>query len=184
MPDVATGGERFAFRWARGLAIALGVAAALMLVGVAGMVWGVMAASESWWILPVGAIPLLLAVGFVGVFAWRMTDAFAAVQSDGVRIEFPLSLSGTIPFANISSAAVVGHNFLYGIGIRTNLAGHVALASAWGPSAEFELREPVRTGILPFIWSTHARTLRLTVERPDEFVAAVSARIAATGERS
>lgn len=181
---MTVGGERFAFRWSRGLGVALGLAAGVMLFGVAAMVWGVMAASESWWILPFGAIPLLLAVAFVGVFARRLPGAFAAVQPDGVRIEYPLSLSAIIPYGDIASAAVVGHHFLSGLGIRTNLAGHVALASAWGPSAELELREPVRTGILPYIWWTHAGKLRLTIERPEDFVAAVSARVAATGERS
>ena len=164
-----------AFRWARGLGIALGFAAALMLVGVAGMIWGVSAASEAWWLIPLGVVPLLLAAGFVGVFARRLSSAFAAVQFDGVRVLFPLSVDTVIPFEDIESASVVNHHLIYGLGIRTNLAGHAALATAWGHAAELHLRNPVRTQILPYIWWTHARQLRLTIERPDDFVAEVTA---------
>jgi hypothetical protein len=88
-----------------------------------------------------------------------------------VHVLFPLSLHTTIPFADIESVETVQHSLLYGIGIRTNLAGHVALATAWGPAIQLTLRQPVRTGILPRIWSTHAGQLRLTVERPEDLAA-------------
>ncbi len=170
----------YGFRWARGLAIALGFASVWMLVGVAGMAWGVLADPAMWWLLFIGALPLLLAAAFVAAFARRLPTAFVAMQPDGVRVLYPLSMDTTIPFHEIESAGIVKHHLIYGLGIRTNLAGHVALATASGPAAELRLHTPIRAQILPVIWWTHARQLRLTVERPEEFVAELTARLAAS----
>ncbi len=165
------------------MGLALLLAAFVMLVGVAGMVWGVTAAEEAWWLLLVGVIPLLLAAWFVAAFARYLQSAYVALGGDGVRVSYRPSIDTTIPFADIERADVVRHHIVYGLGIRTNLAGHVALATAWGPAAELTLRTPVRAGILPYIWWTHARTLRLTVERPEEFAADVIRRLDQQGEQ-
>lgn len=161
----------YGFRWARGLGIALGFASVWMLVGVAGMAWGVLVEPAMWWLLLVGALPLLLAAAFVAVFGMRLRDAFVAITPAGVRVLYPLSVDTTIPLRDIESVAVVNHHFISGLGIRTNLGGHVALATAWGLAAELKLHAPVRAGILPVIWWTHATQLRLSIERPEDFEA-------------
>lgn len=172
----------YPFRWAKPVAGVLFVSALLMMTGVVGMVWGVLVAEEAWWLLVVGVIPLLFAAGFVGVFAWCLRSAFVSLELDGVRVCFRPSVNTTIPFADIEHVEMVRHHLIYGLGIRTNLAGHVALATAWGPAPELTLRNRLRTGILPPVWWTRARQLRLTVERPDEFVADLTDRLSQRGK--
>lgn len=168
--------DRYLFRWARPFGVVLLVAAVWMVVGVAAMLFGALAGGDALWIL-VGVPPLSFAAAFVAVFGAKLRSATVEATRDGLRIFFPLSVETTIPFANIIAARVVNHRVLYGLGIRTNLMGHAALATAWGPAAEFDLHEPVRVGILPVIWWTHARKLRLTVENPEELVAFANAMI-------
>lgn len=171
-----THADSYLFRWARPFGVVLLVAAVWMVVGVAGMLFGALAGGEALWIL-VGVPPLSFAAGFVAVFGTKLRSATVEARRDGLRIYFPLSVETTVPIANIVAARVVNHRIFYGLGIRTNLVGHAALATAWGPAAEFELRDPVRVGILPVIWWTHARKLRLTVEHSAELVAFVNAMI-------
>jgi len=166
--------DSYLFRWARPFGVVLLVAAVWMAAGVAGMLFGALAGGEALWIL-VGVPPLSFAAGFVAAFGAKLRSATVEATRDGLCIYFPLSVETTVPFANIVAARVVNHRVLYGLGIRTNLMGHAALATAWGPAAEFDLREPVRVGILPGIWWTHARKLRLTVENSAELVAFATA---------
>lgn len=172
-------GERYPFRWARGFSLALLAAELGFVAGFAGIIFGAVAGESAWILLT--AIPIGLAAAFVGVFALRLRSAHVTLFADHAQVYFPLSMDTEIPYAAIRSARVVNHIFIAGLGIRTNLSGHVALATAWGPSAELELQNPVRAGILPYIWWTHARTLRLTVERPESFVAAISAKLPSPG---
>jgi hypothetical protein len=167
--------DTYAFRWAGGLRLVLGLAAIGMLAGVAGIVWGVLIEPSSWWLLVVAGLPVLLGAAFVAVFAARLPSAFVAIRPAGVRILFPLSVDTTISFDDIERSELVNHYLIYGLGIRTNLMGHVALATASGPAAELKLRRPVRAGILPRIWWTHARELRLTIEQPQAFVEQLNA---------
>lgn len=179
---MAEGADTYRFRWARGVGMALLVAAVCMSFGILGMLWGVLQDSESWWLLIFGALPLFAAAAFVAAFARYLQTACVAIDPGGVRVSYRPSFDGTIPFASIECVELVTHHVIYGIGIRTNLAGHVAFASAWGPAAELTLRSPIRVGILPYIWSTRAEQLRLTVERPEEFVANVTGKLAQQGD--
>ena len=177
---MAAQGERLDFRWSRGFSAFLFVAEAGFLAGIAGVIVGAIA-GESPWVLLI-CVPVGLAAAFVGVFAFRLRQAHVALLPNGLHVYFPMSMDTGIPFDDISAATIVNHRVFYGLGIRTNLVGHVALATAWGLAAELELRKPVRAGILPYVWWTHARKLRLTVERPEVLVAAVAAKLAQPSE--
>jgi hypothetical protein len=74
---------------------------------------------------------------------------------------------------------VVRHRWWEGLGIRTNLYDHVALATVPGPAAEVTFSERQRVTVLPFLPRVGARRLRLTIERPEQLVETINARITA-----
>ncbi|HMO54313.1 MAG TPA: hypothetical protein PJ994_07410 [Tepidiformaceae bacterium] len=169
----------YAFRWARAFSWLLLGTEFLFVAGFVGMVFAVLTASKAWWLI-FPAMLVAFAGVFVALFALGLRGAAVTIERDAIHVRFPTSMDTRIPLANIAGVALVNHGFWYGLGIRTNLVGHVALATAWGPSPELELRQPVRAGILPLIWWTHARSLRLTVEQPQEFVDSLRNRLGRT----
>jgi hypothetical protein len=76
-----------------------------------------------------------------------------------------------MPRTNVLSATIAGHRWWQGLGIRSDLAGTVMLATATGNCAQFELDEPLRVWVIPRILPIRARRLRLSVRDPERLVA-------------
>lgn len=132
-----------------------------------------------------GAIlPLVIAVILGGVFlmtfaaALRAPTSFVAVGDERTRIRFSPFIDRVIPNSQIVAVRVVRHPWWGGIGVRTDLRGTVALATASGPVAEIELREPVRVWAIPRLWALRAERLRLSIRHPEK----LAERFPAAGE--
>ncbi|GIW13089.1 MAG: hypothetical protein KatS3mg062_0528 [Tepidiforma sp.] len=175
MPD---GGAQPAFRFRGGVP----VAAALWLLAIVFFAFaaaGIAAAIRSAEAAAALAAPAAAAAAvLLGHFARGLPAAGASVTPVGLAIRFPIALDCTIPWPELQSAVIVRHPWWQGLGIRLDLRGRVALATLPGQAAELTFRTPQPVTVLPFIARARARSLRLTVERPAELVAAIDRYIA------
>jgi len=167
-PEVPPPGEQFPFRGVRGMQSVLAISLAAMLTGFASMAW--VAFAEPAWPLLVPAALVLLAAVYLVFLLVRLPGAYVTVAGDSLRVRFPGAVDAAIPRASVVSAALANHRWWQGLGIRSDLAGTVMLATATGVAAQFELETPLRIWVIPRILPIRARRLRVTVRDPERLV--------------
>lgn len=159
---------RFGFRGVRGMQ-ALLATVVVLLCGVAGMLWR--QATGGAWILLVTAGFLATVAAYLAWMVARLPNASVIITDESVRFSFPGAVDAAVPRSNVRSVEPADHHWWQGLGIRTDLAGTVMLATATGRSAQFELAEPLRVWVIPRILPIRARRLRLSVDDPGRLVA-------------
>lgn len=169
MTEVPPGGGTFAFRGVRGMQALLVVSAAAMVAGIAGMVWAVVA--EGAWFLLATAALLVMVLAYLVQLLVQLPGACVTVTETEVYVRFPGAVDATMPRSNVLSAGLANHRWWQGLGIRTDLAGTVMLATATGSCAQLELAQPLRVWVIPRILPIRARRLRLSVRDPGRLVA-------------
>lgn len=138
-------------------------------------------AGGDWRALPV-AVVLLLVASWALVTAVRLPGACLRVSAGQTGVRFPGAVDATLDNEAIAAVRVTEwHAFPGGLGVRTDLRGMVALVCAGGAVVEFVLRQPLRIWLIPGVWRARARRLILSVETPDEVVAAYVGRLAGGG---
>jgi hypothetical protein len=116
-------------------------------------------------VLPAATLPAAVAA-WMAIAAVRSTASRVVVEDGVIRVRFAGFTSLTIDAANVASVRVTQHPWWGGLGVRTDLRGTVALATAWGPVTEFELHHPAGIWVIPGTWRLRARRLRVSVEDP------------------
>jgi hypothetical protein len=154
---------------------------AVACAGGAASIAAAVAADGAWPLLPVAAF--MVAVGaFALVTAGRLPSSSLRVSATTTAVRFPGFVDAAFDNATIDRVKLTKWRaFPGGLGVRTDLRGMVALVYAGGPAVELVLREPLRVWLIPGIWRARARRLILTVETPDEVVAAYTGRLSAGG---
>jgi CRISPR-associated Cas5-like protein len=84
-------------------------------------------------------------------------------------------LDTVIDNGDIAAVRLVRHRWWGGIGLRSDMRGTVAIVTALGQVAEFELKVPVRLWAIPRVWGFNARKLRLSIRNPEKLVERFSA---------
>lgn len=162
-------GETFLFRGVRPMQALLLGSTVLIAAGAAGMVWA--ALSEGAWFLLATALLLAVTIAYLVMMLVRLPRACAILSDRELYVRFPGAVDAAMPRSNVRSATLARHRWWQGLGIRSDLAGTVMLATATGSSAQFELEEPLRVWVIPRILPIRARHLRLTVRDPGRLVA-------------
>ena len=172
-PDVPPPGEQFPFRGVRGMQAVLALSLIAMLTGLVSMAW--VAFAEPAWPLLIPAALLLLAAAYLAFLLIQLPAAHITVEGSSLAIYFPGAVDAAIPGANIVSTSLANHRWWQGLGIRSDLAGTVMLATATGVAAQFELETPLRIWVIPRILPIRARRLRVTVREPERLVSRFAA---------
>ena len=114
------------------------------------------------------AVAIVLGLVFLWAFAaaLRAPTSFVAVAvpEGRTRIRFAGFVDTVVDNRNILGARMVRHGFPRGLGVRTNFAGNVALATAWGDAVELTFAVPMRVWLIPQILPVKARTLTLSLK--------------------
>lgn len=162
-------GETFLFRGVRPMQALLAGSTILLAAGAVGMVWA--AVTEDAWLMLAPALLLVVTVAYLLRMLARLPGACAVVSERELYVRFPAAVDAAMPRTNVLSATIAGHRWWQGLGIRSDLAGTVMLATATGNCAQFELDEPLRVWVIPRILPIRARRLRLSVRDPERLVA-------------
>ena len=166
---VPPAGETFRFRGVRPMQALLVGSAVLLAIGVVGMVWA--ALTEAAWPMLAPALLLVVTTIYLVMMLVRLPGACTVVSEREVYVRFPGAVDATMPRSNVVVAGLANHRWWQGLGIRTDLAGTVMLATATGACAQFELAEPLRVWVIPRILPIRAKRLRLSVRDPERLVA-------------
>lgn len=106
------------------------------------------------------------------VFLWMFSTAlraptsFVAVAPERTRIRFSGFVDTVIDNHDILGVRVTRFPLYGGLGVRTNFRGTVALTSATGQVAEFQLRKPIRVWLIPKLVPLRATRLIVSVRNP------------------
>lgn len=168
MPQPPDGGT-FVFRGVRPMQLLLVVSSVAMAVGAAGM--AVAAVTEEALPLLVPAAVLLATIAYLVMMVLRLPAACVVVADREVYVRFPGAVDTVMPRSNVVSAGLAKHRWWQGLGIRTDFAGTVMLATVTGNLPQFELAEPLRVWVIPRILPIRARCLRVSVRDPERLVA-------------
>lgn len=179
-PDVLPPGEQFPFRGVRGIQAVLALSLVALLAGLVSMAW--VAIAEPALPLLVPAVLVLLATAYLVFMLARLSSSRVTVTAESVSFRFPGAVDAAIPRANIVSAALADHRWWQGLGIRSDLAGTVMLATTTGTAAQFELANPLRIWVIPRILPIRARRLRVTIRDPERLVSRFTAPPAPRGD--
>ncbi len=162
-------GETFPFRGVRPMQALLVGSTVLIAAGAAGMVWA--ALTEGAWFLLATALLLVVTIAYLVMMTVRLPAACAVVGERELYVRFPGAVDAAMPRSNVRSATIAQHRWWQGLGIRSDLATTVMLATATGACAQFELEQPLRVWVIPRILRIRARRLRLSVRDPGRLVA-------------
>lgn len=162
-------GETFPFRGVRPMQALLAGSTVLIAAGAAGMVWA--ALTEGAWFLLATALLLAVTLAYLVMMAVRLPAACAVLGERELYVRFPGAVDAAMPRSNVVAAGLANHRWWQGLGIRTDLAGTVMLATTTGACAQFELAEPLRVWVIPRILPIRAKRLRLSVRDPGRLVA-------------
>jgi hypothetical protein len=147
----------------------LAASTVLLAAGAAGMAWA--AVTEDAWPLLAPAGLLVVTLAYLVMMFVRLPGACAVVSERELHVRFPGAVDAAVPRSNVVAAGIANHRWWQGLGIRTDLAGTVMLATATGASAQFELAEPLRVWVIPRILPIRAKRLRLSVRDPGRLIA-------------
>jgi hypothetical protein len=146
------------------------VASSVVLVaGAVGMAWA--ALTEDAWLLLVPALLLVVTIAYLVTMIVRLPGACAGVTARELYVRFPGAVDAAVPRSNVVAAGLANHRWWQGLGIRSNLAGTVMLATATGACAQLEFAEPLRVWVIPGILPTRAKRLRLSLRDPGRLIA-------------
>lgn len=162
-------GETFPFRAVRPMQALLVASTLLIAFGSAAMAWAALT-EGAWPLFGTGAL-LAVVAAYLAMLTVRLPDARVVVTPAEVYVRFPGAVDATMLRSNVVGAGLANHRLWQGLGIRTDLAGTVMLATATGTCAQFELAEPLRVWVIPRILPIRARRLRLSVRDPGRLVA-------------
>lgn len=162
-------GDTFLFRGVRPMQVVLAVSAVAGAVGVAGM--ALAAVADDGWPLLVPALLLFVAIAYLVMMVLRLPAACVVVTERELYVRFPGAVDASTPRSNVVAAGLANHRWWHGLGIRTDLAGTVMLATATGACAQLELAEPLRVWVIPRILPIRAKRLRLSVRDPERLIA-------------
>lgn len=151
----------------------LGAVVVLLGAGAAGTLWA--AAAGGGWLLVATAAFLTAVLAYLVTMLVRLPGAHVAVDRELVYFRFPGAVDAAVPRSNVRTVAVANHRWWQGLGIRTDLMGTVMLATATGPSPQFEFAEPLRVWVIPSILPIRARRLRVSVRDPERLVSLFAA---------
>lgn len=176
-------GDAFTFRGVRPMQTLLAASVVLLAAGAVGMAWA--AFTEDAWPMLAPALLLVVTIAYLLRMLVRLPGACAVVTAREVYVRFPGAIDAAMLRSNVVAAGLANHRWWQGLGIRSDLAGTVMLATATGACAQFELAEPLRVWVIPRILPIRAKRLRLSVRDPGRLVAHFEAPAAAipTGDQ-
>jgi hypothetical protein len=158
----------FAFRGIRRFQALLAVAALLSGVGCVLALRGFTEGRGT----PLIFIAIILGAVFLWAFATTLAapTSFVAIAEERTRIRFAGFVDTVVANDSIVEARLVRRSLLWGIGVRTNFRGHVALLSSWGEAVELTFQTPVRIWLVPRLVPVRAERLTLSVRNPARLV--------------
>ena len=162
----------FGFRGIRAFQVILSIAALLSGIG-AVISLKIFADDRTWVFLP---LAMLLGLVFLWLFSTTLRAPTSLLAVDlgekrRTRIRFAGFVDTVIDNRDILGVRLRHTNVLYGVGVRTNFGGDVALLSTWGDAAELTLRNPIRIWLIPRLIPLRARRLTLSIRNPEKLVA-------------
>ncbi len=125
-----------------------------------------------------GVIFLFIAVVLGLTFLWAFAAALraptsfvaVAIPEGRTRIRFAGFVDTVLDNRNIVGARMVRLRFLGGLGVRTNFAGDVALASVWGEAVELTFKVPIRVWLIPRLVPLKTRRLSMSLRNGQKLV--------------
>jgi hypothetical protein len=118
---------------------------------------------RAWWLRP-----LLFLVGLT-----RDSNSYAAIEAKELRVRFGWFFNQTFPLADVESVTPMRWPWYYGLGWRANLAGLVGVVASFEGVVEVRFKRRFRVGgLLPLVKLPCDR-MAISLEQPDEFMAAL-----------
>lgn len=156
-------GRRFDLARPRPLQYALYATAAAFAVGAAiGVAGGRPAAGAA--LAPAAALAAL---------GRSVQGGHVELDERGLHVRLGPLFRADVPYDAVEGVEAMPASWLWGLGVRTNLRDTVAVLTANRGVVEVRLNRRVALPLIPGLWRFRARKLRLSLEAPRDFIAAL-----------
>ena len=105
-------------------------------------------------------------------------NSYAELEGEALRLHFGVLFHETLQVAELVSAERSNWPIISGIGWRTNFGRRIGLIGSQGGVVRLALSDRREMHLRPFPWAMRIDDIRISMEEPDDFIAAVNAAIA------